>query len=53
MQDQTIPLMISPVSAGFPSPAMDYIEKTIDICDFLISHPNSTFILRVKGDSMI
>jgi len=47
-----IPLMQSPVSAWFPSPALDYIEKTIDISEFLISHPNSTFILRVSWDSM-
>ena len=53
MNTQKIPVMSSPVSAWFPSPAMDYIENTIDICEFLIHHPNSTFILRVKWDSMI
>lgn len=44
--------MESPISAGFPSPALDYVENTIDISEFLIRHPNSTFILRVKWDSM-
>lgn len=47
-----LPLMSSTISAGFPSPALDYIEDTIDICDFLINHPVSTFILKVSGDSM-
>lgn len=52
MNFHSIPVMESPISAGFPSPAMDYVENTIDICDFLIQHPNSTFILKVKWDSM-
>lgn len=49
----TVPLMSSSVSAGFPSPAHDYIEKNLNISEYLIDHPLSTFVLRVKGDSMI
>ena len=48
-----IPLLNHSVSAGFPSPADDYIEENIDLNEHLISNPFSTFFLRVKGDSMI
>ena len=48
-----IPLLNDSVSAGFPSPADDYTEENIDLNEYLISNPFSTFFLRVKGDSMI
>lgn len=38
--------------AGFPSPADDYIEARLNLNDRLIRHPETTFILRVEGDSM-
>ncbi|MDZ4711345.1 MAG: translesion error-prone DNA polymerase V autoproteolytic subunit [bacterium] len=41
-----------PVPAGFPSPAMDYLEQKLDLKDYLINHPDSTFFVRVKGESM-
>ncbi len=40
------------ISAGFPSPADDYIELSLDLNKALIKHPSSTFFGRVKGDSM-
>ena len=40
------------VSAGFPSPADDYIDIDIDLNEQLIRHPISTFFLRVSGNSM-
>lgn len=43
----------STVSAGFPSPAADYIQEEIDLNQYLKPHPSSTFLIRVKGDSMI
>ncbi|MEZ5429143.1 MAG: translesion error-prone DNA polymerase V autoproteolytic subunit [Pyrinomonadaceae bacterium] len=46
------PLIVSRVSAGFPSPAEDYIEGRIDLNRELIKHPLSTFYIRVTGDSM-
>ncbi|HPI41604.1 MAG TPA: S24 family peptidase, partial [Pseudobdellovibrionaceae bacterium] len=46
-------LMETSISAGFPSPADDYIEKTLDLNDFLISRPSSTFMAWVRGDSMV
>ena len=47
-----IPLANECVSAGFPSPADDYIDIGIDLNEELIRHPASTFLLRVSGDSM-
>ncbi len=41
------------IRAGFPSPAQDYINETIDLNKDLIRHPASTFYGRVVGDSMI
>ena len=48
-----IPLSFSSVSAGFPSPADDYIESWIDLNRELIRHPFATFFVRANGDSMI
>lgn len=41
------------IQAGFPSPAQDYINETIDLNHELIQHPAATFFGRVSGDSMI
>ena len=48
----TIPLMTTCVCAGFPSPAQDYMETDINLHDYLIPHPLSTFLLKVVNDSM-
>jgi len=47
------PFFMVPVSAGFPSPAEDYIERKLDLNKHLIKHPSATFFVRVTGDSMI
>jgi len=47
-----LPLFICGVSAGFPSPADDYIGQQLDINELLIKNPASTFCVRVAGDSM-
>ncbi len=47
-----IPLVTETISAGFPSPAEDYIEIGIDLNKYLIKNPISTFFLRVNGSSM-
>ena len=49
---QFIPLAQGTISAGFPSPAEDYIELGIDLNKYLIKNPISTFFLRVSGNSM-
>jgi DNA polymerase V len=48
-----LPLAVASVSAGFPSPADDYLEGTLDLNQHLIKHPAATFFVRVNGDSMI
>jgi DNA polymerase V len=48
-----IPMFLERVSAGFPSPAEDYVEKTIDLNELCIQHPAATFFVRVQGESMI
>lgn len=48
-----IPLLMSRVCAGFPSPAEDYIEGRIDLNRELIKHPSTTFYVRVINDSML
>lgn len=48
-----LPMFLEAVSAGFPSPADDYLESKLDLNDYLIKNPSATFFLRVVGDSMI
>lgn len=48
-----LPLFASPISAGFPSPADDYVEKKLDLNEHLVGNRQATFFLRVSGDSMI
>jgi len=47
-----LPLFGSRISAGFPSPADDYVEDMLDLQKMLVEHPAATFYLRVSGDSM-
>ena len=47
------PLYVATVSAGFPSPAEDYVEGQLDLNKHLIEHPAATYFVRVTGDSMI
>ena len=49
----TLPLFLERISAGFPSPADDYIEAELDINRLLIKNKAATFLVRVGGDSMI
>jgi len=48
-----LPLYQSLVTAGFPSPAEDEIDDTLDLNELLIKHPAATFFLKVSGSSMI
>jgi DNA polymerase V len=47
-----LPFVAESISAGFPSPANDYIESRIDLNEALIKNPSSTFLARVSGLSM-
>ena len=47
------PLLLCPVPAGWPSPAEDYIEDTLDLHKYAVRNGAATFFLRASGDSMI
>ncbi|ROR97957.1 SOS response UmuD protein [Sinobacterium caligoides] len=47
-----IPFFLERVSAGFPSPAQDYVEQTLDLNELCVTHPAATYFVRVQGDSM-
>ena len=40
------------VSAGFPSPADDYLDVDLKLHQYLVKHPASTFFIIAKGHSM-
>ena len=48
-----LPLYSCKISAGFPSPADDNLERSLDLNSYLIKRPAATFFVRVNGDSMI
>lgn len=48
-----IPFIKEGVSAGFPSPAADFMETNIDLNTELSTNPLATFYIKVKGNSMI
>ncbi len=47
------PLMGTTVTAGFPSPAEQYLESPLDLNELLVKRPAATFFVRAAGDSMI
>jgi DNA polymerase V len=49
----TLPLYTSKVSAGYPTPAEEHVEKRMNPSEYLIENDTDTFFVRVKGDSMI
>jgi DNA polymerase V len=49
---QALPLFAEAVPMGFPSPAEGYIERRLDLNEFLIRNPTATFFLRATGDSL-
>lgn len=52
LQSLKLPLFSSRVSAGFPSAADDFIERSLDLNEFLIKHPASTFFAWAQGESL-
>ncbi|MCB1616106.1 MAG: translesion error-prone DNA polymerase V autoproteolytic subunit [Pseudomonadales bacterium] len=52
VEPRLLPLYLSRVAAGFPSPADDYIEAQLDLNTHLVRHPAATFIARAEGHSM-
>lgn len=49
----SLPLYSSKVSAGFPSPAEEHVEKRLNPNDFLIDQEDATFFVTIQGYSMI
>lgn len=50
--DLSLPFIEQGISAGFPSPALDFVEIPLDLNKHLIKHPSATFYGRVKGHSL-
>lgn len=47
-----VPLAGGSVTAGFPSPADDYLDRALDFNELLIENPAATFAVRIAGESM-
>ena len=45
--------MLGTVTAGFPSPAEEELADTMSLDEYLIANREATYLLKVKGDSMI
>jgi len=48
-----VSLFLSSVPAGFPSPATDYVDRSLDLNELLIKNKPATFMIKVLGDSMV
>jgi DNA polymerase V len=46
------PVYSSLVAAGFPSPADDHLEGSLDLHRLMVKRPAATFFCRASGDSM-
>ncbi|MBF0216932.1 MAG: translesion error-prone DNA polymerase V autoproteolytic subunit [Candidatus Omnitrophica bacterium] len=51
-QKKELPFYTDRISAGFPSPAEDHIEKKLDLNELVIKHPSASYFVKVTGDSM-
>jgi DNA polymerase V len=38
---------------GWPSPAEDHSEQTLDVLDFVVKHPAATFYMEAASDAMV
>lgn len=52
LQPFSAPLFGSRISAGFPSPAEDYVERNVDANELLITNKPATYFVWVAGQSM-
>ena len=48
----TLELIYNRIQAGFPSPAEDFEVEKLSLADLMVKHPNATYLMRVKGNSM-
>ena len=51
-KELSIPYFEDGISAGFPSPADDFLHGKLDLNEYLINNPSATYYVRVLGDSM-
>lgn len=51
--DLRLPYADGGIRAGFPSPAQDYVDRSLDFNKELIEHPAATFYAKVVGLSMV
>jgi DNA polymerase V len=49
----SLPMFSDSVQAGFPSPADDHIEQSLDLTEHVIQHPAATYFVRAQGESML
>lgn len=47
-----LPLVSSGISAGFPSPADDFLDLNIDLNRLIVKNPSTTFYGKVRGETM-
>lgn len=47
-----IPLVASPIRAGFPSPADDYVQDNINLNTLLVDDPDCTFMMMASNDAV-
>nr|WP_159800673.1 translesion error-prone DNA polymerase V autoproteolytic subunit [Flavobacterium sp. MK4S-17] len=50
--DIQLPFITSGVKAGFPSPALDFMEYKIDLNKYVAKNPITTFYVKAEGHSM-
>ena len=48
-----LPLFECRVSAGFPSPAEEYLTKRLNLHDLVVQDEDTTYFVEAEGDSMI
>lgn len=41
------------IPCGFPSPASDYLDNTLNLHDLVVTKPSATYFMKASGDSMI
>lgn len=46
------PLFAAPVTAGFPSPADDYVDRPLCLNEYLVPRPAATLFVRLRDDAM-
>ena len=51
--EQGRPLLLCPVVAGWPSPADDYVDETLNLHNYVVKNELATFFLYASGESMI